>query len=144
MFVELKRYKLGGRDFESEVFKRQDGDKSGLLDFGEFVSLFRKVLKLSPKTCSDLDVRTVFEYMGGNYEEGVHQDRFKEFLDEDFNLDYATRRLKVSGIPVVLDAAVLYHIFAQYVLCMGGCYLVTHKYLRTIHKGSQVEFAAIF
>ena len=76
------------------MFKRQDGGGTGLLDFGEFVSLFRKVMKLSPQTCSDLDIRTVYEYMGGSLSVGVDQPKFKEFLDEDFNLDFATRRLK--------------------------------------------------
>ena len=93
--LQAATYKFGGRDLENEVFRRQDGDGSGQLDFPEFVSLFRKVLRLTPQECSDIDIRTVFEYMGGSYLAGVQQERFKEFLDEDFELDFISRRLKV-------------------------------------------------
>jgi len=104
----LRSYTLGGSDLENELFKGHNGN-GNTVNFPQFVTLFRKVLKLTPQQCSDIDVRTVFEYMGGTYVHGVEKNRFKEFLNEDFNLDFVARRLKV--LPLVCQLSVFKIVF---------------------------------
>ena len=53
-------YTAAGQDWQA-LFEKEDTDHSGELDLSELRSLFRKVLKLTPRELSNQDVTRLFK-----------------------------------------------------------------------------------